>query len=200
MVFFSQPTDVTQSRPRRAIQIDESLIAEIANGDMGALSKLYEQTKTAVYGFALSILRGKQDAEDILHDTYVKLYASAAGYQSLGKPMAWILAITRKLCLMKLRKDKREVSLPGDEWELPDPQDGITNSIANIVLKTAIETLSDKERQIVVLHAVAGLKHREIASILEIPLSTTLSTYHRALPKLKKRLKEDVPNDKQADV
>ena len=51
--------------------------------------------------------------------------------------------------------------------------------------------LGEEERQIVLLHAVTGLKHREIAALLELPLSTVLSKYHRALKKLREQLKGD---------
>ena len=78
-------------------------LARVAGRDREALAELYQRTRTSVYGFALSILKNTQDAEDVLHDCYVNLYAAAAGYRSSGKPLAWILTITRNLCLMKLR-------------------------------------------------------------------------------------------------
>ena len=56
------------------------------------------------------------------------------------------------------------------------------------VLTAALSTLSDEERQIIMLHVTAGLKHREIAQLLELPLSTVLSKYRRALSKLKQKL------------
>ena len=51
-----------------------------------------------------------------------------------------------------------------------------------------MEALSDEERQIVALHALSGFRHREIAEVLELPLATVLSKYHRALKKLRSRL------------
>ena len=66
-------------------------LARVAGRDREALAELYQRTRTSVYGFALSILKNTQDAEDVLHDCYVNLYAAAAGYRSSGKPMAWSL-------------------------------------------------------------------------------------------------------------
>ena len=57
------------------------------------------------------------------------------------------------------------------------------------VLQEALARLSGEERRIVLLHAVTGLKHREIAQLLELPLSTVLSKYHRGLKKLKSLMK-----------
>ncbi len=56
------------------------------------------------------------------------------------------------------------------------------------VLSACMRQLSDGERQIVTLHAVAGFKHREIAAILQMPLATVLSKYNRAIKKLKQHL------------
>jgi RNA polymerase sigma-70 factor (ECF subfamily) len=196
MIIFSRTIEDATFGARGTRPIDEDLIVCISKGDKTALGSLYAQTKTAAYGFALSILRNRDDAEDVLQDTYVKIYDSASEYRPLGKPMAWILTITRNLCLMKLRRDKRIAAQSEDVWDPPDPKDPIANGADRVVLQAALEILSDEERQIVTLHAVAGQKHREIASILELPLSTTLSKYHRALSKLKKYLEEDVPNER----
>ena len=59
------------------------------------------------------------------------------------------------------------------------------------VLHTALTALEDTERQVILLHAVSGLKHREIAELLEIPLATALSKYHRGLKKLRAKLEGD---------
>lgn len=73
----------------------ESLIAKIANGDKAAMSAIFGETKTAVYGFVLSILKNSNDAEDVLQETYVKIWSTAEKYKPMGKPMAWILTIAK---------------------------------------------------------------------------------------------------------
>jgi RNA polymerase sigma factor (sigma-70 family) len=66
----------------------------------------------------------------------------------------------------------------------------ITDPTDRIVLQAALATLSEEERQIVLLFAATGMKHREIAASLDMPLSTELSKYHRALKKLRDYLEE----------
>lgn len=63
----------------------EQEIAAMAQGDMQALCRLYERTRTAVYGFALSILKKPADAEDVLQDTYIRLFHAAGRYVPQGK-------------------------------------------------------------------------------------------------------------------
>ena len=102
--------------------------------------------------------------------------------------MAWILTITRNLCLLKLRERKRMADIPPENWEPylqacenASPED-------RLILTECMKLLSDEERQIVILHAVAGFKHRETAKLLELPLSTVLSKYNRAMKKLKNHI------------
>ena len=166
----------------------EDCIARIAGGDKDALADLYNRTRPAVYGFALSIVKNAHDAEDILHDACLQVWNAAGGYRRQGKPMAWVLTITRNLALMKLRERGRTRDLPQEEWEaLPAWNPQVTTE-DQTVLEAALNTLTVEERQVVLLHAVSGLKHREIAKLLEMPLPTVLSKYRRSLSKLKKKL------------
>ena len=164
------------------------LMAGLAAGDQEALGQLYRRTRTAVYGLALSILRHGHDAEDVTQDTFVRAWEKAEQYRPQGTPMAWLLAIARNLALMKLRERARTQDLPPEDWEsfAIDSHDVTTED--RTVLAAALSALSDEERQIIMLHVTAGLKHREIAQLLELPLSTVLSKYRRALSKLKQKL------------
>jgi RNA polymerase sigma factor, sigma-70 family len=163
----------------------DALITAIAEGNMDPLEELYRLTATPVHSFALSILRNRHDAEDVLHDCYLSIVRSAGSYRSHGKPMAWILTIARNLSLSKLRESGRESSLDDENaGEYEAPADAVDVE-EKMLLEACLNQLGEQERQIVTLHLTAGFKHREIASLLELPLSTVLSKYHRALKKLR---------------
>ena len=66
---------------------DEKLLLRVAQGDKEAFQRLYQNTDKTIYGFILSILRNPQDAEEIMQETYLKIWTSAAGYKSQGKPL-----------------------------------------------------------------------------------------------------------------
>ena len=166
----------------------EGLMAEVAAGDQEALGELYHRARTAVYGLALSILRHGHDAEDVTQDTFVRVWERADQYRPQGTPMAWLLSIARNLALMKLRERARTQDLPPEDWESFSIESHDVNTEDRTVLTAALSALSEEERQIVMLHVTAGLKHRELAQLLELPLSTVLSKYRRALLKLKQRL------------
>ena len=179
-LFSSLPSEAADARQLQEQRLHEALL-RLAAGEIDAMSVLYENSKTAVFALALSILKNRQDAEDILHDT--------DRYDRGGRPLSWILTMTRNLCLMQLRRKSRtEVS--AEDLEFPETENPFATAEDRMILQTAIRCLEDDERQIVMLHAVAGLKHREIAEQMHISLPAAVSRYHRALQKLQKHLKE----------
>lgn len=163
----------------------DRLLNAVASGDMEAFEQLYHVAHASVYAFALSILKNSHDAQDVLHDCFVAIHGAASGYRSSGKPMAWIITIARNLCLKLLREQRKTASLSLEDWR--DHIDICTQMTTDdkVVLEQCMDRLSDEERQIVVLHAVAGFKHREISEMLELALPTVLSKYHRAIKKLR---------------
>ena len=150
----------------------EEFLKQVALGDREAFHQLYLETNRSVYSFILSILKNPQDAEEVLQETYLKIWISAGSYKPQGKPLAWMFTIARNLCYMKFRDQKRMMT-------------------DAMMLKAALEILKEDERQIVLLHASSGLKHREIASGLGMPLPTVLSKYNRAMKKLQNYLREE---------
>jgi RNA polymerase sigma-70 factor (ECF subfamily) len=155
---------------------------------MEALGKLYDQTERVMYAYILTLAKNHDDTLDILQDTYLKIKSAAHLYKPMGKPLAWMFTIAKNLYLEKIRKEKRVVDLKDEYIEnsinlsfVSDPED-------RMVLETALEVISDEEREIVMMFAVGGMKHKEIARNLDLPLSTELSKYHRALKKLKVHL------------
>ena len=168
-----------------------SRLAGIAGGDRQALAELYAAARGAVYAMALSVLKNAEDASDVTQETFVKVWTSAGQYRPHGSPMAWLLTIARNLARMRLRQSSRLGELTQEEWDaIPAAAPAVTAE-DRIVLQTALAALSDTERQIVLLHAASGLKHREIAALLDIPLPTVLSKYHRAMKKMRARMEGD---------
>lgn len=167
----------------------EKCIIKIAKGKIDYMKDLYDQTSTSVYGLALSILKNPDDAKDVLHDCFLKIHRGASGYSSGGKPLAWIFTITKNLCIQKIRENSKMADIPEDQ-SLEDylKAENDMSVEDSMIIKECLTVLNDDERQIVVLHAVSGYKHKDIADFMEMPLPTVLSKYNRALKKLKERI------------
>ena len=143
--------------------------------DRTAVGALYEQHKNGIFRYALSILKDPQLAEDVLHDSFVKLLS----VKPPREPQAWLYRVARNLSFDLLRKAKREqpqTQLPAQ----PDTQYAFIDLIA---------ALSPQDREIVTLKIVGGLTHKEIGDILGISGKAAQKRYERALAEL--REKED---------
>lgn len=197
MMIFLTATE--EKRPVKSADELDAYISRIAsdNDNKEAFTALYAQTSTSIYAFALSILKNTHDAEDVLHDCFVNIHAAAADYKSIGKPMAWIMTITRNLCMLKLRERKKVADLEPEMWEpFLEFREEVTAE-DRLMIDECLNRLTDEERQIVVLHLVSGFKHREIAQFLKLPLATVLSKYHRAIKKLKRIFEKGEKQDER---
>lgn len=166
---------------------DDRLLSYVAEGDEEAFHQLYQNTARAVYGYILSYLKHTQDSEEVMQETYLKIWMLAGSYETQGKPLAWIFTIARNLCLMRFREQRHlaDVSI----YELEDQEPGevcreIEMAPEKMRLLDALGTLKEEDRQIVLLHETGGLKHKEIAKNLKMPLPTVLSKHRRALKKM----------------
>lgn len=164
-----------------------SLLSRVADGEREALSELYSRTRTAVYATALSYLKNAHDAQDLTQDVYVQVWERAGQYRH-GSAMGWLLAVCRSLCLMQLRREGRHSSLSDEQWAALPAENSALDVHERLLLQQALSALDDESRRIVLLHAVTGLKHREIAMLVRLPTATVLSKYHRALKKMRAEL------------
>jgi len=137
---------------------------------------LYEQYKNGIFRYTLSITKDPHLAEDILHDTFVKLLSGDVRI-SLGKEQAWLYRVARNLCYDHLRKAKRE-----QPHTIPPAQ-----SDPHFTYIDLISSLSSMEQEIVTLKIIGGLTHKEIGSVLHITAGAAQKRYERAIAALRER-------------
>lgn len=173
-----------------ALLIDEKLFQRIASGETEALDELYHLTERALYAFCVSLTRDHEMTKEVMQETYLKILSAAHLYQPMGKPLAWIFTIAKNIFYTEYKKKNRlqledTAVLQNDQRfsYVTDPED-------RMVLESVLQNLTKEEREIVLLFAVSGMKHKEIAESTGMKLSTVLSKYHRALKKLKSYLEE----------
>ena len=188
MLSILMTTEYAPAEERHQLQ---QLLLHIAEGEREALAELYQSTRMAVYGLALSYLKNAHDAQDLTQDVYVHVWNCAEQYRPTGSPMGWLLTICRNLCLMRMRREVRHTTLSEEEWDAIPTQEHGLDASERILLQHALAVLCDEDRRIVLLHAVTGMKHRELAALLELPLATVLSKYRRALKKMRIILEGD---------
>ncbi len=177
-------TSITKGEPRSRDATVESLIAQMSDGSLSAMGELYKLIEADVFAYALSKTANKEDAEDVSQDTFVQVWKNATQYKPMGKPLAWIFTIEINLIRRQQAKRKRFIPLD-EEIEVANDEGAFADSlIDNEFLRQIMAALNEDEREVISLHIVSGLKHREIAKLLGKPLSTVLSKYNRAIKKL----------------
>lgn len=160
----------------------DKVIQEIAAGNAEALKTLYEEYRFIVYSVALSILRNKPAAEDVLQETFIRVYEKAVTYQPGTNPKAWIASIARNLSYDVLRREKKQIT---DDFDIKETKNTTDMSVLQrLELTEALFRLEEIERQIVVMHLVVGLKHFEISEVLGIPAGTVRWKYRKSLSRL----------------
>ena len=160
----------------------DNLMKEVTQGSERAFEELYEGMKRGVFALAYSYLRNCEDAEDVLQQTFLTVKRKAYLYRVGTNARAWIFQIAKNAALDELRRRKQR-----KEGELLR-EEGVETPV--VFLDELTARLSEEEREIVIMHAVWGYKHKEIAEEKGLPLGTVTWKYNEAIKKLRKEQEE----------
>jgi RNA polymerase sigma-70 factor (ECF subfamily) len=178
---------------------DEALMAQVASGNSRALEQLYDRYARSVYGLALRMLANAEYAEDIVQETFWRIWRRSATFRhGYGQFAPWLFGIAHNLCIDELRRQKsRPTPAHADDtqqvlYDLPDSQhdmDTLTwQSERRRLITGALRDLPPDQRQVIELAYFGGLSQREIAERLQDPLGTVKTRIRLGLQKLKQLL------------
>ena len=156
-----------------------------------------------LFGAALGMTRNRADAEDLVQETFMKAYTKFHQYQQGTNIKAWLYRILTNTYITHYRKAQRSPKRSGGEevedWQLAaaasHDEKGLVSAEAEALdnipsseLRTALESLSEDQRVVVLLSDVEGFAYKEIADMLEIPIGTVMSRLHRGRKNLREGL------------
>ena len=152
--------------------------------DRERVRTLYEQHGPVLLAYALSLVRNRSAAEDVLHQVFTKLLQRNVVIN--GQPLHYLYRAIRNTALNYRRQHARELELaPSGSWlESPPGFDE-----AGLALHTALEELPDEQREVMILRVWGHMTFEEVAAALDISPNTAASRYRYALAKLKERLR-----------
>jgi len=164
------------------------LLAACRRQDVRAFEHLYKTHGPRLKSVAYHIVGNRQDAEDAVQETFVKVYRGIQGFQGESGIGTWLCRILINVCYDVARRRKREAD---PEEHALETRAAPSGQIAiKVALETALGRIHPKHRMVFLLFEVEGLRHSEIASILEIPEGTSKAWLFEAKKELKRMLTE----------
>lgn len=161
------------------------LMVQISKKDMNAFEEFYMEMNKAIYGLAYAITKSPYDAEDVMQNTFIRIWDKAHLYHKGTNAKAWTMKTARNQALTKLKENKRYVELGA---ELPSG-DMFNKMLQFQELNMLLSSLKKDEREIVILYSV-GFSHKEIADIVKKPYATVRWKYSSAIKKLSTQERE----------
>jgi RNA polymerase sigma-70 factor (ECF subfamily) len=175
----------TLDRDDRDASVRRAVLAAKA-GDMDAVRFLYIRYKDNVYGYVLSIVREQHEAEDVTQQVFMKLMVSIRKYEPRAVPFtAWILRVARNVAIDHLRQRR---SVPCEEVFGPTCQSDDSGRDCRWDLESALSTLPEDQREVVVLRHLVGLTPGEIAERMGRTESSIHGLHHRGRRALQREL------------
>ncbi len=182
---------------------DESqLVVQARAGDTGAFAELVRRYEGKIFRLAQHITQNREDAEDVLQETFLKAYEHLDQFQGNSKFYTWIVRIAVNQALMKLRKRKTDHSVSIDDtidtgedtvareiaaWD-ENPEERYSREELNEILASAIDSLAPPYRTVFVLRDIEDLSTEETAEALDLSVPAVKSRLLRARLQLRDKL------------
>ena len=184
---------------------DVSLLQRIAARDTAALAELYDRHSRLLFGLILRIVRDRGEAEEILQEAFVRVWARTDMYDAqIGGPLPWIVRVARNCAIDRLRARRVRATVDATAIDLPAieaaaPATGIQSPEAAVLFAERRRTLTDalaglpaEQRQLIEAAFFEGYTHSELAQRLGLPLGTVKTRIRIGMIAIRKRLEHAI--------
>lgn len=167
----------------------EKAVKQISEGNTGALTDIYELAGRQMFAVAYSVLGDYHLSEDVVSESLVSILEHAKDLKKQSSAYSWVMTIVHNMALNMIRSRSYEL-FPGEFAENVTEKDELGLSVTSMALWEALKTLDEEDRQIVLLKAVMGFSHKEIAEIMDLTLSACQKRYQRGIDRLNELMQE----------
>ncbi|HEX2786850.1 MAG TPA: sigma-70 family RNA polymerase sigma factor [Ignavibacteria bacterium] len=179
---------------------DEQLIFKFQQDDVQAFNEIVLRYKDKLVNFLFRYTGSRDESEDLAQDTFLKLYRSKHLYREIAKFSTWFYTIAINIAKTNLRKKSRYNSISISDFDPENdkdfdltadvqlPDEAANAATENEFIQKAINQLSDKFKEVIIMRDVEDLEYEEIAKITGLPLGTVKSRINRGREKLKEML------------
>jgi RNA polymerase sigma-70 factor, ECF subfamily len=181
----------------RTDDADQAALGRLATGDLDALDELYDRYKTMAYSIAYRITNDATLAEDVVQEAFLGAWRNADRYVTgRGSVKTWLLAIVHHRAIDAVRRRRPTSELPEREdvppsqLQVPDVWGEVAANLDASAVRTALDALSDVQREAIELAYFGGLTQVEIAERTDTPLGTVKSRMRLGLLAMRRVLEE----------
>ncbi len=172
---------------------EKKLVELCLKKDSNALDMLYNQYSGKMFGVCLRYAKNRNDAQDLLHDGFIKVYTSLTEYKNEGSFEGWIRRIMINTAINFYKRNSRYFFSMNDTEELlfDSYHDGIIEQISTLELLGYINNMPDGYRIVFNMYVIEGYQHNEIAEKLGISAATSKTQLMKARRYLMKKVKKE---------
>ncbi len=182
--------------PERLPTADAELAARLKAGERQAYAELLERHEKTVFRFAYGFFRDREEAMEIVQETFLRVFRKIDRYHPSHALGAWIMRIAHNLCVDQYRRRRRQErwSEPLDEARHhpatgePPPEERLAGAAVQAEIGRALEALSARQRAVFELRHGQGLKLEQIAATLGVSPGTVKTLHHRALKVIRRQV------------
>ena len=180
--------------PQPAQDNDVELLKAVAARDEAALAQLYDRYRTILFGLLMRILNNREEAEDVLQETFLQVWRKAADFdESRGRPFTWLVTLARSRGIDRLRTlaSRERVAEAGAREVSDEISDAATDALKSEqrgLVSDALAKLPDEQKRPIMLAYFDGLTQSEIATRLGAPLGTVKTRMRTGMIRLRELL------------
>jgi RNA polymerase sigma-70 factor (ECF subfamily) len=172
---------------------EEFLVERIKQGDKEAFMRIVSSYQQRVFVLAYSMVREREDALDLVQETFMRIYEKIHTYRPGANFNAWLMQVARNISIDFLRRQKSRRkdsldSLDAGRVDLQSRETDPSRFNPGDMIQKAVARLPEKQKLVFILHHYEELKYEEIARRLRISVGTVKSLHFKAIQKLRKAL------------
>ena len=184
---------------KHELEPEYHLVSRIKNNDREAFTEFIGLYQKKIFVFAYGFFPNREDALEIVQETFMRIFAKIDGYQPQQSFSGWVYRLTHNICIDNYRKFARKKALESDFADVPEKQLAVVENTQqvlesrqmNAAIDRAAEKLSAKQKSVFTLKYRQGMKLQQVAEVMNISLGTVKTLHHRALSRIRKEVGAD---------
>lgn len=187
------------------LELEHRLVSRIKGGEREAFSELVGLFQKKIFVFAYGFFPNREDALEIVQETFLRIYEKIAGFHQDYSLSGWIYRLTHNICVDYYRKFAKKNALENNFADVPEKQLAVVHNCQAVLesrqmsaaIDRAAEKLSLKQKSVFTLKYRQGMKLQQVAEIMDVSLGTVKTLHHRALRKIRKEVGTDARGENE---